>query len=95
MRGRLPQARDIAHRRRAEEAAILATELRSALVSDLKRRGRRIEVFGKHQPSRLVQTQLLLVLQWAHGRQGTEMVVECRFAHIDVCREVVDAKRPG
>jgi hypothetical protein len=95
MRSQLPQAHDIAQRRGAKEAAILATELRRALVPDLKCRRRRIEALREHQPSRLVQTQPFLILQWAHGRQSTEMIVERRFAHIDLRCEVIDTKRPG
>jgi hypothetical protein len=56
----------------------------------LKRRGRRIQAFRKHQPPRFVQTQPFLVLQRTHGRQRPKVMVEGRGTHMDVRRKVID-----
>jgi hypothetical protein len=36
-----------------------------------------------------------LVLQWTHGRQRSEMMVEGRCTHIDLCSKIIDTQRPG
>jgi hypothetical protein len=40
---------------------------------------------------RFVQAQPFLVLQRAHGRQRSEMMVEGRWTHIDVRGKILDA----
>ena len=46
-----------------------------------------------YQPPRFVQTQPFLVLQRAHGRQRSEMMVEGRCTHIDLRCEILDSQR--
>src|SRR5512139_2351966 len=82
------QIRDVAQRRCAEQAAVLAAELGRALITDPERGGRRILILGKQQPPRFVQAQPFLVLQRAHGRHLPEMMVEGRCAHIDLAGEI-------
>src|SRR5689334_7557969 len=66
---REPHARDIALRRRAEQATVLPTALRRALVPYAPAGAARVEVLVQHQLPCLLQTQLLLVLQRAHTRE--------------------------
>ena len=60
-----PHARDIALRWRAEEATVLATELRRAFIAHTPAGTARVEVFVQHQLPCFLQTQLLL-----NGRQS-------------------------
>jgi hypothetical protein len=69
---REPHARDIALRQRAEQATVLATELRRAFVSHSPAGAARVEALVQQLPC-FLQTQLLLVLQRAHAGQGAEM----------------------
>jgi hypothetical protein len=86
-------ARDIALRRRAEQATVLATELRRAFVPHTPARAARVEVLVQHQLPCFLQTQLLLVLQWAHAREGAEMLPEGRWAHVRAIRQIVPVQR--
>ncbi|MDT4852624.1 hypothetical protein FQZ97_868630 [compost metagenome] len=47
----------------------------------------------QHLAARLLQAQLLLVLQRAHRRHGLEVVVERRHAHVHRARHVFHAQR--
>jgi Aldo/keto reductase family len=67
---------NIPHRWLAEEAAIFAIELGSALVSDLKRRTGGVQTIYEHAFPRCMQPKLLLILKRTHGRQRPEMVVQ-------------------
>ncbi len=70
-------------------------ELGRALVADLQRRRRRIERLGKHQFPCVMQSQMLLELQRAHWRHGTEVVVQRGDAHIGDLGQFFHAKRFG
>ena len=72
----LTQERDVAQRRLVKKAAVLAAELGGALIADLERSGRCIQMLRKHQPPRFVQTQPFLELQRTHGRQPPKVVME-------------------
>src|SRR6185295_14447307 len=88
-----PHARDIALRRRAEQATVLATELRWALVPHTAAGAARVEVLVQHQLPCFLQTQLLLVLQRAYASQGAEMLPEGRGAHVRAIRQFVAVQR--
>jgi len=85
--------RDIAVRRCAEQAAVLAAELRSAFIPHTRCRATGIEVLVQHQLPCLLQTQLLLVLQRAHARERTEMLPEGRGTHMRAIRQFVAVQR--
>jgi len=70
------QGFDIAHCWLAEETAVLPAELAYALVADFVRRARGINPVHEHALSCCLQLELLLVLERAHCRQSTELMVE-------------------
>src|SRR5215470_13578698 len=53
-------------------------------------RGRRVQGLSKHQPARLLQSKLFLILQRAHGRDGLETMVERRRTHARFARYSLD-----
>lgn len=61
------QAFDVAQQRRAEQAAVLATELGRTLVADLNRGGRCIQSLREHQLPCFMLPEPPLELQRAHG----------------------------
>src|SRR5579883_1998204 len=77
--------------RHAEHAGIFAAELRRAFIADLK--GRRLDVDGirNQQPTRLQQTELLLVLERRQRGQRLELTVEGRGADLGNRGELLDA----
>src|SRR5574337_102618 len=91
--GHLPQTCDIPQRWRTKHAAVLAAELRRALIADLECCTRCVLFFSEHQPPRFVQAQPFLVLQRAHCRHLPEVKMETRCAHVDLSCEVIDAER--
>src|SRR2546426_5620929 len=72
-----PQPLHVAHRWDAEEAFVLAIEVRGVAVAHAIGRTRRVEVFAQHQTAGLQQPQPLLELQRAQRRNNLEVVVEC------------------
>src|SRR5215475_4690308 len=52
--------------------------------------GRRVHGLSQHQPSRLLQSNLFLILQRAHGRDGLETMVERRRTHARLARDSLD-----
>jgi len=72
----LPQPRDVAQWRSAEQATVFTAELRRALVTDLEPCGCGIQVFGQHQAPGFLQAELLLILQRAQGGHRPEVVME-------------------
>jgi hypothetical protein len=80
-------------RRRAEQATVLATELRRAFVPNAPAGAACIEILVQHQLPRFLQTQLLLVLQRAHAREGAKMLPEGCGAHVRALRQFVRVQR--
>ncbi|MEA3144920.1 MAG: hypothetical protein QOI53_332 [Verrucomicrobiota bacterium] len=66
--GQLSQVLDVADRRIAKMAFVLAAEVRSVVVADLEAGLGRIETFGEHQPTRLLKAEFLL--KPAEGESG-------------------------
>ena len=91
--GGFPQSLHIAHRRQAKEAFVFPTKVRSVVITDAVSCARRIKALAEHQPAGLLQPQPLLELQWAHRRDGLEVVVEARDAHPELVRDAVYPKR--
>src|SRR5687768_1063308 len=91
----LPQVVDVPPRRGAEQAAVFTAELRRALISDLERRTRGIDAIRQHQPACFVEAQPFLKLKRTHGRQGAEMMVEPRWAHLHMGGKLLDTQRLG
>ena len=87
------QTLNVAKRWRTEQAAVLAAELRGALVADLERGSGRIQALREHQLPCFIQPQSLLELQRAHGCQRPEVMMEARDAHPAVRRQVIDTDR--
>jgi hypothetical protein len=84
---------DISQGRLAEEAPVFPIKLTGALVSHFERDGRGIKVICEQaRPGRL-QSQLLLILQRTHRRQGTEMMMERRDGHARHPSQFFHAKR--
>jgi hypothetical protein len=59
----------------AEEAAVFAVELAGAFVADFKGGGGGVEAVEQHAGAGDLEADLLLVLQGAHGGEGSKMVV--------------------
>jgi hypothetical protein len=70
------QGFDIAHCWLAEETAVLSAELAYALVADFVRCACGINPVHEHALSCCLQLELPLVLERAHCRQSTELMVE-------------------
>jgi hypothetical protein len=88
-----PHARVIPLRRRAEQAPVLATELRRAFVPHTPGGAARVQVFVQHQLPRFLQTQLLLVLQRTHAGEGAKVLPEGRWAHVSAIRQIIPLQR--
>ena len=73
-------------------AFVLAAEVRSVVVTDMKACLGRIETFGEHKPPRLLKAELLLKLQWAHGCNGFKMGMKAGDAHANLARDFLNAK---
>jgi hypothetical protein len=69
------QACDLQAWRRTKQAPIFAAELRRALIPDTIPRGGAFDAIGEHQPPRLVQPQMFLVLQRRHRGNRLEAMV--------------------
>jgi hypothetical protein len=72
---------NIPHGRLAEEAAVFAIELASALVSDLECSTGGVQTIHEHAFPRCMQPKLFLILKRTHGGQHPEMVVQRGHAH--------------
>ena len=79
-RRQLPHPPDVALRRRAKQAAVLAVELGDAFVADARCRAARVQRVVQHQLPRLLQAQLLLVLHRAHAGQAAKVLAKRRGA---------------
>jgi hypothetical protein len=84
---------NIPHGRLAEEAAIFPIELAGTLVSNLKCRARGVQTTDEHAFACCLQAELLLILEWTHGGEGAEMVVQRGEAHARDLREIFHAQR--
>ena len=76
-------------------AFVLAAEVRSVVVTDLKACLGRIETFGEHEPPRLLKAEFLLKLQGAHGCNGFKVGMKAGDAHANFARDFLNAKRLG
>ena len=74
----LPQAPDIALKPSAKQAAILAAELRGALIAHSTCGAARVEALVQHQWPCFLAPQLFLELQRAHAGDGAVMLGRCR-----------------
>ena len=88
--GLFPQPLHVAHRGDAEETFILSIEVGGVLVAHAIGRTGRVEVFAQHQTPGLLEPQPLLVLQGAHRRDGFEVVMQPRHAHVQFSCELLD-----
>src|SRR5579859_7058510 len=70
------QSRHIAQRRRTETATVFATELRRTFITHAMRRRGDVALIRQQHATRLVEAQLLLVLQRTHGGDGAKMMVQ-------------------
>ena len=82
-------ALDVALRRRAELAAVLAVELRDTFVAHARGGAAGVQRLRQHELARLLQAQLLLVLQRAHAREAAEVQAEGRGAHVRALGQLV------
>jgi hypothetical protein len=69
----------------AKETPVLAVELAYTLVTDFIRRARRINSIHEHALPCRLQPELLLILERAHCRQPTELMVQRRHSHSRNC----------
>ena len=67
-----------------KQAAVFAAELGGAAITHPVSGAGSAKPFAEHQPSRLVQAQLLLKLQWRHRSQRFEAMMERRGADMDL-----------
>ncbi|EEF93365.1 hypothetical protein CATMIT_02008, partial [Catenibacterium mitsuokai DSM 15897] len=85
----------ILRRRQAEDARIVAAELRRAVVADVVAGGGGVEPVADHQAARFLHSQLRAELQRAHRGNGLEVFVEARAAHAGDAGDFVDAADLG
>src|SRR6266496_3091674 len=88
-----PHALDIALRRSAKQAAVLAAELRGAFIAHEPCGATRVEVLVQHQLPCFLYTQLLLELQGTQAREGAEVLPEGGRAHVRAIRQLVHVQR--
>ena len=91
---RVPQPLHVAQGRKTEESLVLPAEVGSVLVPHAVGGAGGVEILAQHQPARLLQPQLLLVLQGTQRRDGLEVVMETGDAHAQVACKLLDAQRP-
>lgn len=72
-----PGPRSIACWRHAKQSGVLAAELRRTFIADREADAGGVSLTGNQQTACFLQTNVLLVLQWTHGRDGLEMAVQC------------------
>lgn len=82
-----PQAGNIAQGRRAERATVFTTELRGALLANLKGCARSIQPLREHQAPRFVQPQPFLVLQQIHAGHRSKMMMSGAGVHAGLSGE--------
>jgi hypothetical protein len=68
--------------------------VRGVAVAHAVAGARGVEVLAEHETAGLLEPQLLLELQGAHRGDRLEVVVEARYAHPELARDVLDAQRP-
>src|SRR5580698_2246356 len=85
----------VAHGRLAEEAAVLAIELAGAFVANFEGGACGVEAGVEHAFARDVETQLLLILQRAHGGERAELMMQRGDAHARDLSELFDAQWLG
>ena len=90
--GLFSQPLHVTHGWDTKEAFVLPIEVGGVVIAHAIGRTGRVEVFTQHQPARLLQPQLLLVLQGAQRRDGLKVVVETRDAHAQLARDILDAQ---
>src|SRR5579863_3669794 len=90
-----PQLCDVAKRRRTEEPAIFAAELRGAVIPDANRYRPDISAVLEEQPACLVQPQLLLILERTQRRDVLEVMMERRHAHVHRLRQRLHPQELG
>src|SRR5262249_55895513 len=90
--GRISLA-DFAHRRSPEQPAVLAAELRRACIANATAYGSDISSLVSQDASCLLETKLLLVLQWAHAGYLAKPLMKTGGAHTCLPRKVIDSKR--
>src|SRR5262249_43574310 len=88
---RVPDA-DLANRRVPEHPAVLAAELRGALVSNATAHGSDVPVLVSEDAPRFLKAELLLILQWTHPGDASEPVMKAGNAHPGPSSQVVDSK---
>ena len=76
-------------------AFVLAAEVRSVVVTDMKPCFGRIETFGEHEPPRFLKAEFLLKLQRAHGCNCFKVGVKAGDAHANLARHFLNTKRLG
>ena len=88
-------ALDIPHGRLTKEPAVLPVELAGAFIADFEGGAGGVQSLIQHALPGNMETQLLLVLQRAHGGKRTELMVERRDAHARGGGQLVHAERLG
>jgi len=91
-RGGLAERKRVAAGRCAEHAAVLAAELRGAVVADRESDTGDVPGFGEEPGPGFVQADLLLELDGCHRGEGPEVAVEGSDAHRRERGEILDAQ---
>ena len=76
-------------------AFVLAAEVRSVVVTNMKACLRCIEIFGEHESPRLLKAKFLLKLQGAHGSNSFKVGMKAGDAHANLARDFLNTKRLG
>jgi hypothetical protein len=93
MSGRAPQAGRVAQGRRAEQPGVFAAELRGAVIAHRMAGRAGVQPLGQDQLARLLQADLLLVLQRAERGDRLEVAMQGRGAHPRLGGQLLDAER--
>ena len=88
-------ARGVLAWRLAENAFVVAAEIRWVAVTDGESGARGVQTFAAHQAPRFLQAQLFLVLERRHRRQLLGFLVQRRGAHAAMARQRENRKRLG
>src|SRR5258708_18585138 len=73
--------------------SILPAELRGALIADSKGDACRVARLGDQQLTGFQQADLLLILDWAHGRRRPEVTMKRSVAHVGELGQMPDPDR--
>lgn len=74
---------------------VIPTEVRRIFIADAEASATGIEIFAKHQTSRVLQTDLFLKLKRTHRGDRFEVMMKSRNAHSEIAGSIgIGIRRP-